>query len=82
MALATKKHKKHKTLAKSAEGRKEARGARALGENLWNPVGVRQYGGSVTQRALRDTGLWSLTPLALEQDDGAEGASYGIAGTR
>ena len=31
---------------------------------LWNPVGIQSYGRSATQRALRDAGLWSLTPLA------------------
>ena len=33
---------------------------------LWNPVGVRNFLPIPAQRALRDTGLWSSTPLALE----------------
>ncbi len=52
----------------SRKERKETqRGARRarLGKILWNPVGVRYLLPIPTQRALRDTGLWSLTPSAL-----------------
>jgi len=33
---------------------------------LWNPVGVRTVIAIATQRALRDAGLWNVTPSAYK----------------